>query len=147
MSNIAEIRPVSFGSSEYRQALELRRAVFVQEQGVPEAIEVDEFEATSQHFLGTVEGVVAVTGRLRVKDGYIKFERIATHPKFRGDGHGVALMRVMTRFAQEHYPQLIPFMNAQQSAVGFYRKLGWQLVGEPFEEAGIPHQAMQLSKA
>ena len=34
-------------------------------------------------------------------------------------------------------------VNAQQAVVGFYSDLGYDLVGEPFVEAGIPHQAMR----
>jgi predicted GNAT family N-acyltransferase len=35
-------------------------------------------------------------------------------------------------------------LHAQASAVGFYRRLGWQPRGDAFEEAGITHQEMVL---
>jgi len=36
------------------------------------------------------------------------------------------------------------FLHAQTHAVGFYRRYGFVETGEPFMEAGIPHQAMRL---
>jgi predicted GNAT family N-acyltransferase len=36
-------------------------------------------------------------------------------------------------------------LHAQASAVGFYRRSGWQLRGPVFEEAGIAHQEMVLA--
>jgi ribosomal protein S18 acetylase RimI-like enzyme len=34
-------------------------------------------------------------------------------------------------------------MHARKSAVGFYQKLGYEIVGEEFEEVTIPHYEMQ----
>jgi predicted GNAT family N-acyltransferase len=36
-------------------------------------------------------------------------------------------------------------LNAQAGAVGFYRNFGFLEIGAPFVEAGIDHQAMELS--
>ena len=33
--------------------------------------------------------------------------------------------------------------DAQRSAEGFYRRLGFEGQGEPYEEAGIPHLTMR----
>jgi predicted GNAT family N-acyltransferase len=34
-------------------------------------------------------------------------------------------------------------MHARKSAVGFYKKLGYEVVGDEFEEVTIPHYEMQ----
>jgi predicted GNAT family N-acyltransferase len=34
-------------------------------------------------------------------------------------------------------------MHARKSAVGFYEKLGYKIVGDEFEEVTIPHFEMQ----
>ena len=129
-------------SPEYQAAVAIRREVFVLEQNVPESIEIDEFESSSQHFLIKLGEVAAATGRLRVKGETIKFERIATLKKFRGQGVGRELMNSMLEFAQKKYPQLTPYMHSQLEAVGFYEKLGWKPQGEVFFEANIPHKKM-----
>lgn len=129
---------------DYQKALQIRNQVFVQEQNVPLHIEVDEFEKSAQHFLVLVDGEPAGTGRLRVKDQYIKFERIATMNKFRGQGIGRHLMIEMMKVALSDYSKFTPYMNAQADAVGFYEKLGWVRVGDIFYEANIPHYGMTL---
>lgn len=131
--------------ADYHRALFIRRSVFILEQGVPEEIEIDEYESSSIHFL-TVDsnGSAIATGRLRTKDSFIKFERIATLKEFRGMGVGQNLMGEMIRYARENYAGLTPFMHSQSSAVSFYEKLGWVTQGPIFFEAGISHQAMIL---
>lgn len=128
--------------ADYLQALNIRREVFVQEQQVPEAIEIDEYEKVSEHFLLVVAGSPAATGRLRVKDKFIKFERIATLKTFRAQGLGRVLMEAMLSFAQKKYPTLTPYMHSQMDAVPFYEKLGWKPSGAIFHEANIPHRVM-----
>ena len=34
-------------------------------------------------------------------------------------------------------------LSAQRSAEGFYERLGFKVVGEPFDEVGIPHVHME----
>jgi predicted GNAT family N-acyltransferase len=36
------------------------------------------------------------------------------------------------------------FCHAQESAAGFYRKMGWRVAGEAFNEAGIRHYRMEF---
>jgi predicted GNAT family N-acyltransferase len=129
-------------SPEYQWALDIRKSVFVIEQNVPQELEVDQYETTSEHFLTTLESIPAATGRLRIKDNFIKFERIATLKTYRGKGVGKQLMEVMLNYAKSNYPGLQPYMHSQLDAVGFYEKLGWVSVGEVFYEANIPHRAM-----
>lgn len=124
--------------------MRIRREVFIDEQGVPEEIEVDEYEEQSHHFLATVDGAPAGAGRMRTKKSYAKFERIATLQEFRGAGVGRAIMEFMQSFAREKYPQYLPAMHAQRDAIGFYLKLGWVEVGEVFYEADIPHRVLIL---
>jgi predicted GNAT family N-acyltransferase len=132
--------------SDYAKCLDIRRKVFIEEQNVPEDIEIDEFEQEAVHFLALVDGIPLGTGRLRLKKQYVKFERIATLKEARGSGVGKELMRIMQDYAHAHYPAYVPAMHAQTSAVGFYEKLGWQARGDIFYEAEIPHRLLLLPK-
>lgn len=89
-----------------------------------------------------VAGIPAATGRLRVKNKFIKFERIATLNDYRGQGLGKILMEFMLAHAQKNYPTYTPYMHSQMDAVPFYEKLGWKAQGEIFFEANIPHRVM-----
>ena len=127
---------------EYNELLAIRRTVFIDGQDVPEDLEVDGLDSECTHFLVTVDGVPVGTARLREVSGAGKVERVAVLPEYRGRGLGRDLMHAMhAEAARRDLPRLK--LNAQQAVVGFYSDLGYDLVGEPFVEAGIPHQAMR----
>ena len=129
---------------QYALCLEIRRKVFIEEQGVPEDIEVDAFEQVAENFLLFVEERPVATGRFRVKGNSLKFERLATLIEARGKGYGKTLMLEMQQYACEKDPHFLLIMHAQISAVPFYKKLGWKERGEVFQEADIDHQVMFL---
>ncbi|MGE6759974.1 GNAT family N-acetyltransferase [Corallococcus interemptor] len=128
--------------ADFQTCVDIRLKVFVEEQSVPEDMELDEFETVSKHFLVTVNGKGITTGRLRPYGSFVKFERIATLLEERGKGTGRVLMECMMDYAERHYPDHLPMMHAQISALGFYEKLGWMPVGDEFDEAGITHLVM-----
>ncbi len=129
-------------NDDYEKCLAIRRKVFIEEQGVPEEIEMDEYENSSKYFLVTINERPVATGRVRLKGALIKFERIASLETVRGAGAGKILMSFMHEFVKKNYPLHLPAMHAQKSAYGFYEKLGWKAVGEQFIEADIVHQMM-----
>jgi predicted GNAT family N-acyltransferase len=119
----------------------VREAVFVVEQHVPVALEWDELDAMSLHVLAeTYNGEPIGTGRL-LPDGHVG--RMAVLAHWRGSGVGRALLRELLNAAREAGVQEV-VLHAQAHAVEFYRRHGFAPQGEPFMEAGIPHQAMQL---
>ena len=118
----------------------IREAVFVTEQKVPLALEWDDRDPDAEHFLAEdEEGNPIGTARL-LTDGQIG--RMAVLKSWRHQGVGSALLRaVLDRADQPGRPR--PFLNAQLSAKRFYEKHGFRTRGEPFTEAGIPHQRME----
>jgi predicted GNAT family N-acyltransferase len=120
-------------------AMPLREAVFVAEQGVPPEMERDEFDATSYHVVARdSEKQVIGTGRL-LPDGHIGRMAVVAH--WRGCGVGRALMDALIDQARRlRYMQLK--LNAQTSALGFYRQFAFCEIGPEFMEAGILHRAM-----
>ncbi len=123
---------------------EVRRQVFIEEQGVPASIEIDEYEDKADHFLALFDGKPVGAGRMRIKKSYAKFERIAALKEVRGTGVGRKIMELMQVHARQYYPEYLPAMHAQQDAVGFYQRLGWVAVGGTFYEADIPHRVLIL---
>ena len=119
----------------------VRRAVFIEEQGVPEALEWDEHDAASLHFLATtIEGQPIGCARL-MRDGHLG--RMAVVPAWRGRGVGRALLEAALRAARSRrYPVIV--LSAQTHAVGFYSAAGFAATGPVYEEAGIPHVAMRM---
>ena len=117
----------------------VRRQVFIEEQGVPEALEWDSDDATALHLLAlTIEGEPIGCARL-LPDGHIG--RMAVLPDWRGLGIGKALLEAALGSARARGHALVK-LSAQIHAAGFYQAAGFVPVGDPYEEAGIPHIAM-----
>lgn len=119
----------------------VRREVFVVEQGVPEEHEIDEHDATAWHFLARdPAGSPIGTSRL-LPSGRVG--RVAVLSSWRGKGVGRALVLEVLRASRElGLPRA--HLHAQVWTIPFYESLGFEVCGEEFDEAGIPHRAMEL---
>lgn len=129
----------------YKDALHVRRTVFIEEQHVPEEEEIDKFEQDATHFV-LYDGEKPVgAGRFRtIDDGVGKIERICILPQYRGRGAGKQLMETIEMFAKEQGIRKVK-LNAQTHAEPFYQKLGYDTVSDVFMDAGIPHVTMVKS--
>jgi predicted GNAT family N-acyltransferase len=127
---------------ELALCLEIRRAVFVAEQGVAEEIEIDGKDGDCVHVIALDAGRPAGTARLRVTaDGLAKVERVAVLASHRGRSIGAALMDVLeAEAARLGHREVV--LSSQMRAVPFYERLGYQATGPEYLEAGIPHRRM-----
>lgn len=133
------LRTVAWADAEAKLRA-VRIAVFVIEQNIPEELEWDEHDAVSMHVLAEdAAGTPIGCGRL-LPDGHIG--RLAVLSDWRGQGVGAALLARLTELARERGDRRV-LLNAQVQAMPFYARFGYEPVGAPFEEAGIPHQAME----
>ncbi len=137
-----DVQCLTSRDAAYRDVVAIRRTVFVEEQQVPAALELDAHEDVATFFLAHEAGKALGTGRFRTKGPLLKFERIATLREARGRGVGSALMEAMEREGRARFPRHLPYMHAQADAVPFYEKIGWVRVGALFREADIDHFAM-----
>ncbi|WP_248928813.1 GNAT family N-acetyltransferase [Paenibacillus hamazuiensis] len=132
---------------ELQQCLRIRQKVFVEEQGVDPAIEIDELDASPaacRHLLLADETGPIATGRMRPYDASaMKLQRIAVLPEHRGTGAGRAIVLAMEEQARKlGFSHTV--LDAQVQAEPFYRKLGYETVSsETFLDAGIPHVRMK----
>jgi len=128
--------------SQLRDCLNIRHQVFVVEQNIPTEIEMDEHEKISTHFLIYANEKPIATGRYRINNNFLKFERIATIKSMRGKKIGTLLMQKMQKTGLEKYPAYLQVTNSQKNSIPFYKKLGWVPTGKIFIEAKIEHQLM-----
>ena len=127
-------------------AAQVRVAVFVHEQGVPAEEEWDFDDATAVHaVLFDTSGQALGTARLlQPQAGVAKIGRMAVLREHRGQGFGQRLLQAMVSMARYRHDQEV-VLSAQRSAEGFYAQYGFEPVGEPYDEVGIPHVAMRLA--
>jgi ElaA protein len=120
----------------------LRRVVFIEEQGVSEADEVDGRDADAIHLLAWLNDAPVGTARLLVKGATGKIGRVCVLAPARGTGLGAALIRAaLDQFRAMPGVRTVT-LGAQSHATGFYAALGFRVVGDEFMDAGIPHREM-----
>ncbi|CTQ32646.1 GNAT family N-acetyltransferase [Jannaschia rubra] len=119
----------------------IRTEVFVGEQGVTPAEEIDGMDDACLHWLATDEEGPVATLRVRVMGDTAKIQRVAVLPRARGTGVGAALMRhVMDELRASGLRRAT--LGAQTHAMGFYARLGFVARGPTYDDAGIPHRDM-----
>ncbi|WP_368188368.1 GNAT family N-acetyltransferase [Aestuariibius sp. HNIBRBA575] len=122
----------------------VRRAVFINEQNVSEAEELDDLDAQALHILATKDGTPVGTARLLIHDAYGKIGRVAVTKDMRGTGLGAKIMQVVLDVLRAQDGVTHAKLDAQISALKFYEKLGFIAQGPEFMDANIPHRLMVM---
>jgi predicted GNAT family N-acyltransferase len=136
---------------QMHRALDVRRRVFIEEQEVPEELEIDEHDAdpatvvAARHVLAHLDGTHIATGRLLLPhhDEAAHIGRVAVLAEYRGAGAGRAVMLALHDLARQRGIYDIT-LAAQLHAIGFYERLGYVVRDDVFLDAGIQHRWMDL---
>ncbi len=130
---------IEFGSSRYKELLDLRYKILLQPLGLKFLDSYREEEASFLH-VGCVEnstdeligGLILVP----VNNEEIRVMQVAIDTIHQGEGIGKKLVEHAENIAKEiGYEKLV--MHAMLSVVGFYEKLGFKQDSDLFEEKGI----------
>lgn len=133
--------------AQLESARAVRRQVFIGEQGVTEAEELDglDEEPTTRHVLA-VDGTHALgTARLlQERPGLVHIGRVAVLPALRGRGVGALLMAALEEMALAECAgddgSVRIELSAQVTAIEFYRRLGYKISPQQYLDARIWHQ-------
>lgn len=120
----------------------LRRAVFIEEQGIAEADEWDDLDGQAIHLLAWEEGEPVGTARILQSGTTGKIGRVCVLDRARGTGLGTKLIRAAVDVLRARPGVTHAKLGAQVHAIGFYEKLGFKVAGEVYDDAGIPHRDM-----
>ena len=130
-------------AADRERAYAIRRRVFIEEQKVPEEIEMDAEDAEAYHALALMGGVAVGTGRMLAHGkGEVKIGRMAVLMEHRKSGVGREIIRFLMNEARRR-GFVSAVLHAQISAEGFYLKEEFVPVGGIFDEAGIAHRKME----
>lgn len=129
--------------------LALRCRVFVLEQGP--YLDPDGLDQVSWHLQGR-DDAGTLQAYLRVVDPGQKYVepsigRVITAPEVRGTGLGRVLMREGVQRCEATWPGRGARISAQAHLQRFYGSLGFEAVGAPYLEDGIPHLEMHRPAA
>lgn len=130
---------------ELQQAYDIRRKVFIEEQNCPEEEEFDGFDDEAIHFIAFRSGQPIGTSRYRKTEKGLKLERFAVLEEERGAGAGKRLVQTtLAHIEQQHYEKgTLLYLHAQINALHLYSHMGFEIVGDKFEEVGIEHFKME----
>ena len=129
--------------SELKGAFEVRKKVFVEEQGIAESLEFDGNDGQALHMV-VMDGerVIGTVRVLFLAANQAKLERMAILKPFRRKGIGRRLIyHLNENLSKKQVAQVV--LHAQYSVVVFYKSCGFEESGSPFWEAGIKHIKMQ----
>ena len=137
------IRLVEHGSAPYEETVALRYDILRKPLGIGFTAEQLGAEGTDHHLAcydddGVLLGCLILTP---LDDGKLKMRQVAVAESAQRRGVGRALVERSEELAREHgFREIV--LNARETAVPFYLALGYDRVGDRFEEVGIPHWKM-----
>jgi predicted GNAT family N-acyltransferase len=139
---MTDVRPAR-GAGEVRAALALRHAVFVVEQRVPLADELDGRDETALHLVAIdPAGAVVGTCRLIADGATVKLGRMAVAAAARGQGIASRLLAEAEIQARALGARRIG-LASQSAATALYERAGYRARGGMFLDAGIEHVLME----
>lgn len=130
--------------SMVQRCLDVRRACFVREKGIPESIERDghDFSLSYTHFIAVSDGRDAGALRcLRVSDEEVILQRFCVIKGYRNSGVGRAMLSYVENYYSSRGVKRI-LLDSKFEVSAFYEKCGYKKVSDVFVEAGVEHVKM-----
>src|SRR5215213_10212663 len=137
------LKIIDHGSKEYKQMVDLRNQILRKPLGLK--FEESELEREKDDVLiGAFEddqmlGCCLLT---KVEPQAVRLRQMAVKTGLQGKGIGRVLMQFAENIARDRGNKKI-VMHSRKTAVGFYEKLGYKVVGQEFQEVTIPHYVME----
>ena len=144
MNNVL-IKRIALEDPLYQQERELRNRILLRPIGIPD-YGWEQNDTHSWHFVAVendkVVGCVVLV-RLDEKASKTQLIQMAVEKDFQGRGIGRMLVEHLVEFASKQEVQEIQ-IHARDDVTAFYEQLGFEIVGEPFDEVGIKHRHMLM---
>lgn len=122
--------------------IDIRRQVFIEEQNVPEALEIDGQDAYCTHVVALLPDHAAVGTARLLSDGHIG--RMCVLQAYRKHGIGAKMLLKLIEIARLQERTKVG-LNAQVQALPFYQRFGFIEDSDIFLDANIPHRHMTLT--
>lgn len=142
-----DLRIVEYGSCEYQEMVELRTEVLRKPLGL--SFSADQLQKEINDVL--IGGFLTIDGQPRLvacciltpaDNDSVQLRQMAVSDLIQGKGLGSEVISFAEQYAVNNGFNIL-FMHARKVAMGFYLKLGYEIVGDEFTEVGIPHYEMR----
>ena len=137
------LKEFDYGTKEYEQMLELRYEVLRKPLGL-DFSEAELTRSKTDILMGCfdddeMQGCCMLTDK---GDKVAKLRQMAVRKKYQGAGIGTELLLYAEDIARvKGFEKIV--MHARATAIGFYEKVGYRIVGDTFLELGIQHYLME----
>lgn len=136
---------IAESEDELKEYFRIRNEVFVREQGIFPATDIDEYDKNAIHIIAVEKSNNNVVGVVRcyMKDGNTWFGgRLGALPDYRNGRVGSRLVRFAVSTAKSKgCKKFLAYI--QPNNVRFFQRLDWEKIGEPIIYQGMPHQLME----
>jgi predicted GNAT family N-acyltransferase len=137
------LKQIDHGTKEYQQMVQLRNEILRRPLGLtftPEELAKEKDDILIGAF--DDDDMLACCILTKVDHHCLRLRQMAVQNNLQGKGIGASMMNFAEILARDKgYRKLI--MHARETAVGFYEKLGYKVVGNRFTEVTIPHFVME----
>lgn len=138
-----QIFQIEFGTPEYDEAVRLRYEVLRKPLGLEFTPEQLAGEYAEYHLVACSDNgsIVAYLNLTPVDANKVKMRQVAVSPALQRQGVGAALVKASETLASRlGFNQIV--LHARESAVQFYLRNDYSIVGDRFDEVTIPHFKM-----
>lgn len=137
------LKQIDHGSKEYQQMLALRYQILRQPLGL--SFSTDELEKEKNNLLiaafddDEMLGCCMLTPK---NNQMLQIRQMAVQNNLQGKGIGASLMSFIENLARDKGYKCL-MMHARNTAIGFYEKFGYRVIGDEFIEVDVPHHVME----
>ncbi|MBS1495547.1 MAG: GNAT family N-acetyltransferase [Bacteroidetes bacterium] len=137
------LKQIDFGSKEYQQMVKLRTQILRQPLGLsftPEELEKEKDNILIAAF--DEDEMLGCCMLIKIDNQTLQLRQMAVNNNLQGKGIGASIMAFAENISRDRgYKKLI--MHARDTAIGFYEKFGYKVIGDGFLELNIPHHIME----
>jgi predicted GNAT family N-acyltransferase len=137
------LKQIDHGSKEYAQVIALRYSILREPLGLNFSKEELEKEKDNIHIAAFEDDDLLGCCMLTVINPQtLQLRQMAVKNNLQRKGIGASIMTFAETLSRDKGYRTI-IMHARDTAIGFYEKFGYKIVGEPFIEVNLPHHIMQ----
>ncbi len=137
------LKQIDHGSKEYQQMVALRYQILRQPLGL--SFSTDELDKEKDNLLiaafddDEMLGCCMLTPK---NNQMLQIRQMAVQNNLQGKGIGASLMSFIENLARDKGYKCL-MMHARNTAIGFYEKFGYKVIGDEFIEVDVPHHVME----
>lgn len=137
------LKQIDFGTAAYQQMISLRDEILRRPLGLsflPADLEKERDDLLIAAF--DEDEILGCCVLTEMEPATVRLRQMAVKNNLQGKGIGQAVLSFAETLARaKGYKKMV--MHARDSALGFYERNGYIIVGDQFEEVSLPHHSME----